>query len=128
MIFTGVDLVEVPRVKRMIEKYGDRFVQRVFTKSEIEYCKDKKRKYEHFAARFAAKEAVLKLVGTGLVKGTSWADVEIGRGKNGKPSVMTKGNVSKKIKTLGINQISISLSHTAGYAIAFAVGFSNRDG
>ena len=75
----GVDIVEVPRIRAAIERFGDRFLHRLFTAAEIRYCESKANKFERFAARFAAKEAALKAIGTGLSRGISWQDVEVVR-------------------------------------------------
>ena len=114
----GIDIVEVKRVKTLMDKWGDRFLHRVFTPWEIAYCKSKSAPEQSFAARFAAKEAILKAVGTGLSQGIRWTSMEIVNDKNGSPGV----KLGKRIKDLiGGKKILISLSHTKEYAIAQAI-------
>jgi holo-[acyl-carrier protein] synthase len=114
----GVDMVEVGRVKRARERWGERFLNRVFTSEERSYCLRKAFPEQSFAARFAAKEAVLKAIGTGLSGGIGWKDVEIVNNKSGKPEV----NLGEKItERIGGKKILISISHTKGFAIAYAI-------
>jgi holo-[acyl-carrier protein] synthase len=117
----GVDIIETDRIKRSLEEL-ESFRNRVFTECEIEYCESRNRaKYESYAARFAAKEAVLKALGTGLSDGTGWKDIEIRNDEKGKPEVVLKYRALEIYRDLGAKSIDISLSHSGGHAIAFAV-------
>jgi holo-[acyl-carrier protein] synthase len=114
----GIDVVEVKRVKGLMEKWGDRFLHRVFTPWEISYCRSKGSPEQSFAARFATKEAILKAIGTGLSQGIRWTSMEIVNDKNGSPSVKLGKRVKDKI---GDKKILISMSHTKEYAVAQAI-------
>jgi holo-[acyl-carrier protein] synthase len=114
----GIDIVEVKRIKNLMEKWGDRFLHRVFTPQEIAYCKSKKTPEQSLAARFAVKEAILKAIGTGLSQGISWTSMEIANDKTGSPSVKLGKSIKDKI---GDKKILISMSHTKEYAIAQAI-------
>jgi holo-[acyl-carrier protein] synthase len=114
----GVDLVEVGRVKKTIDRWGERFLNRVFTFKEKSYCLKKAFPEQSLAARFAAKEAVLKAIGTGLSSGIGWKDIEIVNDISGKPEVSLGEKITKRI---GHKRILISLSHTKEFAIAFAI-------
>jgi holo-[acyl-carrier protein] synthase len=114
----GVDIVEVKRVKRLLERWGDRFLHRVFTSGEIAYCRGKSSPEKSLAARFAAKEAILKAVGTGLSQGLTWTSMEIVNDKGGRPTVKLGKRIKDKI---GDKKILISMSHTEEYAIAEAI-------
>ncbi|MEQ9461623.1 MAG: holo-ACP synthase [Phycisphaeraceae bacterium] len=117
----GVDLTEVSRVLDLIEKHGESFLERCFTQAEAEYASDSKRFGEHLAARFAAKEAVLKALGTGLTSGISWQDIEVIRSPLGKPNVRLSGRAHDIAAELGITDWHLSLSHTAGLAMASVI-------
>ncbi|MFP4527737.1 MAG: holo-ACP synthase [Candidatus Kapaibacterium sp.] len=113
----GTDIVEVPRIKQSIEKYGDRFLNRIFTQTEIEYCDQYgDGRYLHYAARFAAKEAFSKAIGTGITKGFKFREVGIRNHKTGRPEVELEGGLQQK---WGGYSIVVSLSHTDNNAIAF---------
>lgn len=114
----GVDIAEVPRVQAAIERYGARFLRRLFTPAEIHYCESKANKYERFAARFAAKEAALKAIGTGWKLGVTWQDVEVVRLPSGKPTIQFRGKAGEFAQRLGMKSASVSLSHTEQIAIA----------
>ena len=114
----GIDIVEVKRVKRLVDRWGDRFLHRVFTPWEIAYCKSKSSPEQSLAARFAAKEAILKAIGTGLSQGIRWTSMEIVNDKNGAPSVKLGKRIKDKIKN---KKILISMSHTKEYAVAQAI-------
>jgi holo-[acyl-carrier protein] synthase len=114
----GVDIVEVPRVRSAIERFGERFINRLFTQAEIRYCESKANKYERFAARFAAKEAALKALGTGLSRGISWQDVEVVREPSGRPTLAIRGKAAEFAKRLGVQRSTVSLSHTEQVAFA----------
>ena len=125
----GIDLVDCPRIEAMIERHGERFIQRVFTDAEQAYAEANKNEIEKLAGRFAAKEAVLKLVGTGWRGKIAWTDVEIINNSSGQPEVTLGGEVEKIAGKLGIKHISVSITHTANFAIASAVALaqSNED-
>ncbi len=117
----GIDLVDFPRIERMIERHGDRFLDRVFTVAEQEYARKHRRPVERYAGRFAAKEAVLKLVGTGWRGQIAWTDIEVRNDALGRPEVFLSGEVQQIAQRLGIKQITLSITHTADFAMASAV-------
>jgi holo-[acyl-carrier protein] synthase len=114
----GIDVAEVPRLKRVIEMQRERFLNRVYTEGEIAYCEQFKNKYERYAGRFAAKEAAMKALGTGWSRGVRWKDVEVVRERGGKPTILLKGEARKIADQLGVRNIALSISHTAAQAIA----------
>jgi holo-[acyl-carrier protein] synthase len=116
----GTDIVECLRIARMIEEHGEVFLMRVYTDHEIRYCQGRKRAMEHFAGRWAAKEAVLKCLGTGWRRGTNWTDVEVRNDSNGIPHVTLCGAVKEFADKLGIGTIHLSISHCRAYATAYA--------
>jgi holo-[acyl-carrier protein] synthase len=120
MLSTGVDLIEISRVQAVIEKYGERFLSRVFTDAELAYCRGRP---PQLAARFAAKEAVSKMLGTGIQhpEGVAWRDIQIVSDERGKPSVQLSGLAAQRASQMNLIQMSISLSHTREYAIAIIV-------
>lgn len=117
----GVDMIEVARIARMVERHGHRFLERVYTPTEQAYCKDRKRIFEHLAARFAAKEAVLKALGTGWSAGIAWTDVEVLHEASGRPRIELHNAAAREASRLGVSSIHISLSHTDASAIASAI-------
>jgi len=125
----GIDLVDCSRIEAMIERHGERFIQRVFTAAEQAYAEANKNKIEKLAGRFAAKEAILKLMGTGWRDKIAWTDIEIINNSIGQPEVTLTGEVEKIADKLGIKHISVSITHTANFAIASAVALaqSNED-
>ena len=129
IIAHGIDLVDCPRIEQMIQRHGKRFVKRVFTAGEQAYAEKNKNEVEKLAGRFAAKEAVLKLVGTGWRGKIAWTDIEIINNAAGQPEVTLSGEVEKIADNLGIKHISVSITHTANFAIASAVALtqSNED-
>jgi holo-[acyl-carrier protein] synthase len=121
-IFCGVDMVEIQRVKDSIEQSGETFIKKVFTPGEIEYCENRKNgRYESYAARFAAKEAVSKALGTGFSEGVSLKGIELVAGKGGKPKVVLHGSTLERYSNMGGISMDISLTHSYNYAVAFAV-------
>lgn len=118
IIGTGIDIAEVPRIAAAIERYGERFLRRVFTTAEIKYCESKVNRTERYAARFAAKEAGLKAIGTGWKRGVGWHEVEVGREPGGRPTVVFSGKAGEFAARLGVRRALLSISHTAQYAIA----------
>jgi len=118
IVGTGVDIVEVPRVAAAIERFGKRFLERIYTEAEIRYCQSRRNSTERFAARFAAKEAALKALGTGWRQGIAWKEVEVRREPGGRPTVHFHGRAAEVAERLGMKHASLSLSHTAEQAIA----------
>jgi len=125
IIAHGIDLVDCPRIEQMIERHGERFVRRVFTPAEQAYAEANKNDVEKLAGRFAAKEAVLKLMGTGWRGKIAWTDIEITNNAAGQPEVALSGEVKRIADELGIGHISISITHTANFAIASAVALAD---
>jgi holo-[acyl-carrier protein] synthase len=124
MIFgIGIDTIEVPRIERTISEYGDQFINRIFTKDEIAYCRSRKWSAEHFAARFAAKEAFAKAIGTGFRRGFIWKEVEVQKEFSGKPVIELLGSMTGKVgKIVGEKyRIQLSLTHTKNLAEAIIV-------
>ena len=124
----GVDLVACARLSESIERHGQRFLDRVFTEAEQVYCRGKKREIEHYAGRFAAKEAVLKVLGTGWRNGINWTDIEIRNQPSGEPKVSLSGRCREIADELGLAGIVISISHTDTHAIASAIGLAVSTG
>ncbi len=122
----GIDLVDCPRIEEMVSRHGERFVKRVFTAAEQAYAEANKNKIEKLAGRFAAKEAVLKLMGTGWRGKIAWTDIEIVNNTAGVPEVTLSGEVEKIAGQLGIKHISVSITHTANFAIASAVAMAEK--
>lgn len=122
MIFgTGVDIVEISRIKKSVEKWGDKFLNRVFTQKELDYARQRKFVYQHLAARFAAKEAFFKALGDLSINNIEWRDVEIVNDKYGKPRINLLGSAKRIVAKKRISNIIISLSHTKSYAVANAI-------
>ena len=117
MLTTGVDIIEISRVRQVMERYGQRFLQRIYTPGEIAYCRERP---PNLAARFAAKEATMKALGTG-VRGVSWKDIEVVRHESGAPSIKLHGRAKGRAQRLGLREVSLSLSHSREYAVAFVV-------
>ena len=123
----GIDLVDCPRIEEMIKRHGERFIDRIFTAAEQAYAEANKDRIEKLAGRFAAKEAILKLMGTGWRGKIAWTDIEIINNSVGQPEVNLAGEVEKLADTLGIKHISVSITHTANFAIASAVALAKTD-
>ena len=121
VIGIGTDIVECLRVAKMIERHGELFITRVYTDYEIEYCSARKAATQHYAGRWAAKEAVLKALGTGWARSISWQDVEVRNEIGGKPHIALDGGALDVGQSLGIEQILISISHCRAYATATAL-------
>ena len=117
----GTDIVECLRIGRMIEQHGELFLNRVYTEREVRYCQSRKRAVEHFAGRWAAKEAILKCLGSGWRKGLCWTDMEIRNDPNGKPAVLLCGAAKESAQQLRITDILLSISHCRAYATASAI-------
>ncbi len=117
----GTDIIECVRIRQMIERHGELFLRRVFTEREISYCQNRKRAIEHFAGRWAAKEAILKAIGTGWGNGIAWTDIEIRHDPAGKPHVMVCGGAKDTMVQARIADILVSISHCRAYATAYAL-------
>ena len=122
----GTDLCEIARVERSIERFGDRFLERIYTPAEIAYCMQKRAFAESFAARFAAKEAGSKALGTGISRGVSWKEFEVRRAPSGKPSLVLSGRAAELANALGVQNIALSLTHTRNMAMAVVLMESGR--
>jgi len=123
----GIDLVEISRIARLVEDHGDRFVKRCFTESEALYAANRRRRIEHLAGRFAAKEAILKALGTGWQRGIGWTDAEVIRLPSGQPQVAVHGECKKIADAMGIGRWWISISHTETYAMASVIATTEND-
>ncbi len=117
----GTDIVECLRIAQMIERHGELFVGRVYTQHEIEYCRSRKMATQHFTGRWAAKEAVLKALGTGWRRGISWRDIEVVNGPGGRPRTTLRGGSLEVAERLGIHCLLVSISHCRSHATAYAV-------
>ena len=118
IVGTGVDLTEVPRIRASIERFGAKFIERIYTPAEIAYVERKANKYERYAARFAAKEAGMKAIGTGWRGGITWRDFEVANLPSGKPTLRFYGVAASMAEALGVRSVALSLSHTADLAMA----------
>jgi holo-[acyl-carrier protein] synthase len=119
IIAIGTDIIEVERIQSSVEKFGDKFLNKIFTPAEIEYAMSKKNKFQHLAGRFAAKEAIVKALSECCDKGFEWEDIEVLNNKNGAPYVNLKGKFLDYMANK--KRMKISISHTETYAVAFAV-------
>lgn len=117
---TGVDIIDIPRIKKMVSE-DNRFLEKVFTQTEISYCEGKFRKEIHYAARFAAKEAFFKAIGTGWRDGMKWTDICVENDELGKPEIKLEGKTRENFEKNSTKHIHLSLSHTKEYAVAFVV-------
>lgn len=124
----GIDIVETARIKKLVEDHGERFLERVFTPVEQQYCaRNGKRYFEHLAGRFAAKEAVLKVLGTGWRGGIAWTDIEIRPEPSGQPKVYLTGETLRIATELGISRWHVSISHIETHATASAIGMRGEN-
>jgi holo-[acyl-carrier protein] synthase len=121
IVGTGVDLAEVPRIRASIERFGARFVDRIYTAAEIAYVERKANKYERYAARFAAKEAGMKAIGTGWRRGVRWQDFEVANLPSGKPTLLFHGQAARFAEALGVKSVALSLTHTAELGMAHVI-------
>jgi holo-[acyl-carrier protein] synthase len=118
---TGIDLAEVPRIRAAVERYGTRFLERVYTDRERAYVERKANRFERYAARFAAKEAGMKALGTGWRRGVGWHDFEVANQPSGRPALLLHGAAKTIAEELGVTRISLSLTHTTENGMAFVV-------
>jgi holo-[acyl-carrier protein] synthase len=121
IVGSGVDLCEVARIKDAIERHGRRFLERVYTDREIAYAERKANLYERYAARFAAKEAGMKALGTGWRGGVKWRDFEVANLPSGRPTLQFHGKAAEFAKALGVETISLSITHTSVQAMALVI-------
>lgn len=122
MLVTGVDIIEIDRVERIFRRYGDRFLRRIYSEEEIRYSRERA---PQLASRFAAKEAVMKLLGTG-VRGVRWRDIEVVRHPGMAPAIVLHGTARERAKRIGLTDIALSLSHSKSHAVASVVGHSSE--
>ena len=118
IIGTGIDIAEVPRIRRAIDRFGQRFLQRIFTPGEIRYCESKAKRGERYAARFAAKEAAMKALGTGWNRSIRWRDCEVARLPGQRPTMLFHGKAGEFAARMGVRNVSLSITHTAEQAFA----------
>jgi len=118
IVGTGIDIAEVPRIAASIERFGDRFLRRIFTEGEIRYCDSKANRVERYAARFAAKEAAMKAIGTGWNRGVTWHDVEVRREPGSRPTIVFHNKAAEFFRKLGAVRAHLSITHTADSAMA----------
>ena len=123
----GTDIVECLRIAQMIERHGELFVTRVYTDHEISYCAARKAATQHYAGRWAAKEAVLKALGTGWRRGISWRDVEVRNDVNGRPSIALRGGARDFVEKSGVREMLISISHCRSHATAYAIALGEEE-
>ena len=121
IVGTGIDLAEVDRIAAAIERFGDRFLRRVFTEAEMRYCDSKANRMERYAGRFAAKEAAMKAVGTGWRGGVAWTDFEVQREPGGKPTMSFHGKAAEFASKLGVKSVALSITHTKDMAMAMVI-------
>lgn len=119
MLVTGIDIIEIHRIARTIDRWGSRFLNRIYTEEELTYCKGRT---SSLAGRFAAKEAAMKALGTGT-KGIGWRDVEVIRASGAPPAINLHGRAATRAKNMGIQGLSLSISHSHDYALASVVGW-----
>ena len=122
MLITGVDIIEIKRVEKVALSYGDRFLKRIYTDDEIKYCRGRA---PQLASRFAAKEAVMKALGTGI-RGVGWRDVEVTRKRGMAPDIKLHGRAQKRASQIGLKGLAISLSHSKEFAVASVIGESTK--
>ena len=123
MLTNGVDIIEISRIRKMVKRWGKRFLDRIYTDTELRICKGRPDK---LASRFAGKEAVMKALGTGA-RGISWREIEIASQPSGKPVVNLYGKAQEKARSLGLEELAISLSDSREYSVAFVVGELKSD-
>ena len=118
---TGVDLAEVPRIRAAVERYGQRFIERIYTPAEIAYVERKANKFERYAGRFAAKEAGMKAIGTGWRRGVRWQDFEVTNLPSGRPVLRLHGEAAKIAEKLGVKSVQLSITHTSELGMAHVI-------
>jgi len=126
IIGIGTDITECLRIARMIERHGELFINRVYTPEEIRYCQARAQATQHFTGRWAAKEAILKALGTGWRRGITWRDIEVRNEASGKPVVAVRGGAKEVVEQLGIAKVLVTISHCHTHATAFAVAVGTQ--
>jgi holo-[acyl-carrier protein] synthase len=126
IVGSGIDLTEIDRIQRSIDRFGSRFLNRVYTAAEQAYCLRKRKSAESFAARFAAKEAGAKALGTGIAKGVNWLEIEVIREPSGRPSLRFHGRAAQFAERLAVAHSALSLTHSGNLAMASVI-LENRD-
>ena len=126
VIGIGNEIVECLRIARMIQRHGELFIDRVFTPAEIEFCRNRALATQHYAGRWAAKEAILKAIGTPWRKGLGWRDIEVRKHAEGRPVVHVYGGAAELCDDLGIERFQVSISHCRTFATAFAIALGSR--
>lgn len=126
IIGLGTDIIEIARIGQMIERHGELFLQRVYTEAEIRYCQKRKESLQHYAGRWAAKEAVMKTLGTGFTRGVGWQDIEVANRRSGEPKIVLKGGAKEFALQRGINEILITISHCRTFATATAIALQHQ--
>jgi holo-[acyl-carrier protein] synthase len=118
----GTDMIEISRIERSLEQFGERFLEKIFTPGEIAYCQRKKKNAaESFAARFAAKEAGAKALGTGISRGITWKEIEVRREPSGRPTLHLSGRARERAHQIGVARLSLSLTHSRDLAMAVVI-------
>lgn len=117
----GTDLIEIERVQQSLDRFGARFMQKIFTEGEIAYCQQKKHSAESFAARFAAKEAAAKALGTGISRGISWQEIEVRRNPGERPTLHLSGRAAERGEAMGVRHLQLSLTHSRDIAMAVVI-------
>jgi holo-[acyl-carrier protein] synthase len=121
IVGTGIDLIEIERIQHSIDRYGERFLSRIYTDGEQAYCLGKRQAAESFAARFAAKEAAAKALGTGISYGVGWLEIEVVRERSGRPTIRFNGRAQERAARMGVARAALSLTHTKDLAMASVV-------
>jgi holo-[acyl-carrier protein] synthase len=121
IVGSGIDLTEIGRIQRSLDRYGERFLARVYTPAEQAYCLRKRRSAESFAARFAAKEAAAKALGTGISRGVAWREIEVERQPGGRPTLRFHGRAAERAAQMGVVRSALSLTHTGNFAMASVI-------
>ncbi|MDR3734848.1 MAG: holo-ACP synthase [Acidobacteriaceae bacterium] len=118
LVGTGTDIIEIERIRQSIERYGSRFIERIFTPGEIAYCERKKNAAESYAGRFAAKEAAAKALGTGIARGVTWREIEVVRKPGERPTIHLSGRAAVRAAMMGAVAASLSITHSRELALA----------
>jgi len=121
IVGTGIDIAETARIEKLLDRHGERFFKRIYTPEEIAYCERFKNRGERYAARFAAKEAAFKALGTGWREGVRWLDAEVTHQPSGKPELALHGKARHLVEQLGVKRMTISISHADRYALAMVI-------
>ncbi len=123
----GADITECLRIARMIERHGELFINRAYTADEVRYCQSRRQSTQHFAARWAAKQAVLKALGIGTLRGVAWTDIEIRKAPSGQPVVAVQGAIKDIVERLGVAEVLVSIAHCRTHATAYAMALAREE-